>query len=553
MNEKIQPVKVLKAFAEEMNDELDTKNVIKIFHYVTCHLFKENFKDEVLFAINLMSCAVKVVGKLLELDFPELLDNFQDTLRNACKNSKLNIMARLKLLEILELRSLRWEGNENVENYYKDKFLQLEKEQKIDAKEALYPIDDLKHKLDKFVLAKCKRLDTFGTALSSFKSREATITMKDIFNIKRQARLKELYLGISISDLNSQAQIDAASCLNPLMLKESAFAYLCDILHDAGEAYNDPFEVDQERVYTLYKKFIIVYNELSKRDTGCGKDNGILRLRKELPVARAVVNVIKEELEKRYVAKEKEHIYKYAQNMMSELQIEPTRCVLPAECDKLKSKNELLDKKYKGNNEIFHKNDGVMKNYSRNEGRYAQDQCQDVDQVINVGEHDYLIVQGNDPATTKMAKYVLENFIHWGMSKRKENARQKCGQPGIFKGNKTTSYARKSMLIVAKQSLCKQVFLDWKIPNLECEEIILPNYQQVHESSAIRNMKYPEYVQAKLSAMHNTTSKKYIPNPKVSRTLRATLETWDKAAKKWVQIPTHNESLVSADYNSDCS
>ena len=42
-------------------------------------------------------------------------------LRNACKDTTLDIVARLHLLEIIELRAMKWVLTDSVINYYKQK------------------------------------------------------------------------------------------------------------------------------------------------------------------------------------------------------------------------------------------------------------------------------------------------------------------------------------------------------------------------------------------------------------------------------------------------
>ena len=48
------------------------------------------------------------------------------TIREACKNSDLDLVARLQLLEIVEMRSVKWKPNDDVSNYYKHKLHQIE-------------------------------------------------------------------------------------------------------------------------------------------------------------------------------------------------------------------------------------------------------------------------------------------------------------------------------------------------------------------------------------------------------------------------------------------
>ena len=46
-------------------------------------------------------------------------------LRNACRDGSLDLVARLQLLEIIELRAMKWKPNENLTNYYQKKMSQV--------------------------------------------------------------------------------------------------------------------------------------------------------------------------------------------------------------------------------------------------------------------------------------------------------------------------------------------------------------------------------------------------------------------------------------------
>ena len=47
-------------------------------------------------------------------------------MRASCKDDRLDLVSRLHLLEVIELRAMDWVGNENVTNYYKQKLAQIE-------------------------------------------------------------------------------------------------------------------------------------------------------------------------------------------------------------------------------------------------------------------------------------------------------------------------------------------------------------------------------------------------------------------------------------------
>ena len=47
-------------------------------------------------------------------------------MRASCRDDRLDLVSRLHLLEVIELRAMDWVGNENVTNYYKQKLAQIE-------------------------------------------------------------------------------------------------------------------------------------------------------------------------------------------------------------------------------------------------------------------------------------------------------------------------------------------------------------------------------------------------------------------------------------------
>lgn len=65
---------------------------------------------------------LKQVGRLLEPHHHEVLDNLQLLLTSLCQDTSIDILQRLQLLEIIELRSLVWKTNPTVESYYRERF-----------------------------------------------------------------------------------------------------------------------------------------------------------------------------------------------------------------------------------------------------------------------------------------------------------------------------------------------------------------------------------------------------------------------------------------------
>ncbi|XP_029834459.2 eukaryotic translation initiation factor 4E-binding protein Mextli isoform X1 [Ixodes scapularis] len=75
---------------------------------------------------------LKSRGALIESSFKEQLDCYFVTLRNASRDERLDVIDRLRLLEVIELRAMGWKSNENLEEYYKRKYIEHEISQSYD-------------------------------------------------------------------------------------------------------------------------------------------------------------------------------------------------------------------------------------------------------------------------------------------------------------------------------------------------------------------------------------------------------------------------------------
>ncbi|KAH7936566.1 hypothetical protein HPB49_001420 [Dermacentor silvarum] len=68
---------------------------------------------------------LKVKGADMEPVFKDQLDRLFITLRNASRDDKLNAIGRLMLLELIELRAMGWQSDEDTMEYYDRKFGEL--------------------------------------------------------------------------------------------------------------------------------------------------------------------------------------------------------------------------------------------------------------------------------------------------------------------------------------------------------------------------------------------------------------------------------------------
>ena len=70
---------------------------------------------------------MKRQGHLLEADHGEKLDTLQMYLTEICKDPGVDVTLRLKVLEIIELRSLGWNSSPGMESFYQEKISKFEK------------------------------------------------------------------------------------------------------------------------------------------------------------------------------------------------------------------------------------------------------------------------------------------------------------------------------------------------------------------------------------------------------------------------------------------
>uniref|UniRef100_A0A224YAM2 Uncharacterized protein n=1 Tax=Rhipicephalus zambeziensis TaxID=60191 RepID=A0A224YAM2_9ACAR len=71
---------------------------------------------------------LKVRGADMDHDFEEVLDRCFAIFRNASRDNQLSALDRLRLLEVIELRAMRWKGDGELNKYYSGKYEQFNAE-----------------------------------------------------------------------------------------------------------------------------------------------------------------------------------------------------------------------------------------------------------------------------------------------------------------------------------------------------------------------------------------------------------------------------------------
>ncbi|KAG8238736.1 hypothetical protein J437_LFUL018271, partial [Ladona fulva] len=72
-----------------------------------------------------MCSNLKAYGQQLETIYKDQLDRAFVNFRNGCREEQLDVVSRLHLLEIIELRAMQWQCKD-TDSYYKQKLYQLE-------------------------------------------------------------------------------------------------------------------------------------------------------------------------------------------------------------------------------------------------------------------------------------------------------------------------------------------------------------------------------------------------------------------------------------------
>jgi len=102
------------------------EDVVVMMENVCRQLNARNYDRHVVSALLSLCATLKKSGPQLEHLYKDQLDKLGIALRNACRDDELDLVSRVHLLEIIELRAMNWQPNENVSTFYKQKLAQLE-------------------------------------------------------------------------------------------------------------------------------------------------------------------------------------------------------------------------------------------------------------------------------------------------------------------------------------------------------------------------------------------------------------------------------------------
>merc|ERR1712179_686 len=85
-----------------------------------------HYSDQTLLQLSNLCADIKIFGEVLDMNYKEKMDEMQSIMIKICQDRQLDLTIRLQVLEFIELRTLDWQRNLIVEEYYKDRFAKLD-------------------------------------------------------------------------------------------------------------------------------------------------------------------------------------------------------------------------------------------------------------------------------------------------------------------------------------------------------------------------------------------------------------------------------------------
>ncbi|XP_067122186.1 eukaryotic translation initiation factor 4E-binding protein Mextli isoform X2 [Centruroides vittatus] len=124
--EKPRPLKQQLILENSTKHSITVDEVIQELESLYITITNGNFDKSAVMSIIKVCNQLKLKGQEIETLYKEQLDRYFVTLRNASRDERIDILCRMRLLEVIELRAMHWKINENVTNYYKQKLQELE-------------------------------------------------------------------------------------------------------------------------------------------------------------------------------------------------------------------------------------------------------------------------------------------------------------------------------------------------------------------------------------------------------------------------------------------
>jgi len=107
----------------------DPHFVVRCLDSLLPQLAVRPYQEEMLGMVKPLCEGLKQVGSLLEANYKDKLDELVNIWTEMCKDSSVDIVTRLRALEIIELRTCRWRASEKLRQFYQERIIKFEKKQ----------------------------------------------------------------------------------------------------------------------------------------------------------------------------------------------------------------------------------------------------------------------------------------------------------------------------------------------------------------------------------------------------------------------------------------
>jgi len=106
--------------------ELRPEDLVVVVENVIKGLANRQYDEQMVGQVRSLCANLKRSGAQMECTHKDPMDRLLSALVAACRDDSLDLVCRVHMLEIIELRSMGWQTNENVTNYYKQKLAQID-------------------------------------------------------------------------------------------------------------------------------------------------------------------------------------------------------------------------------------------------------------------------------------------------------------------------------------------------------------------------------------------------------------------------------------------
>jgi len=102
------------------------EDLVVTMENVARHLVNRNYSLVVLSALNGLYSSLHQCGMQLDTLYKDQLDKLMSVFRTASRDEELELVSRVQILHIIELRAAGWVTNDNMVNYYKQRLSHME-------------------------------------------------------------------------------------------------------------------------------------------------------------------------------------------------------------------------------------------------------------------------------------------------------------------------------------------------------------------------------------------------------------------------------------------